>query len=99
MWLEVSDLALSLDSSIRLYRDAAAVCIDVVSSVTPVAFTLQAQSRGVTCTKNLINRFDDFGQFWAYDTVNTNNPLSKFATYIDSCQLSAVTSVWYLRDY
>ena len=45
------------------------------------------------CTKNLIDNFDDFGQFAADDEPDTEKPISPYAKFFDECSLSTVQSV------
>ena len=44
--------------------------------------------RLVECEKNLIDTFDDFGQFAAWDSSSASKPFSPYAKFFDECSLS-----------
>jgi len=44
--------------------------------------------RLVECNKNLIDTFDDFGQFAEWDTETSDKPFSPYAKFFDECDLS-----------
>ena len=47
----------------------------------------------VECSKNLIDNFDDFGQFAAWDSQSANKPIGPYSKFFDECDLSSETTV------
>jgi len=47
----------------------------------------------VECSKNLIDNFDDFGQFAAWDSQSSNKPIGPYSKFFDECDLSSETTV------
>ena len=69
------------------------LCIDVSSSLTNFIFYVYSTMRFVQCKKNLIDTFDDFGQFAEWDTENSEKPYSPYAKFFDDCSLSTESTV------
>lgn len=69
------------------------LCLDISSSITDFIFDVATTLRLVQCEKNMIDSFDDFGQFAQWDNENAKKPYSPFAKFFDKCDLSTVSSV------
>lgn len=93
MAIELEETELSHTTAIKYWSYQNDLCIDIYSSISDFLFIVDITMAFVECSKNLIDNFDDFGQFAAWDSQSSNKPIGPYSKFFDECDLSSETTV------